>query len=340
MAFNFWEAQRRARTTTKWYLLAFLLMTAATAVAVEWAMRALAGPDNYSPPFPIVGFIFAAITLGTALFNYGMYKQHGGSYVAEAAGGVLVQPQTRDPHERQLLNIVREISIASALPMPAVYIIPAKEINAFAAGLTQDNAAIAVTEGCLAYLNREELQGVIAHEFGHIYNRDMRIGLQLAAMVMGFFVLLYLGFRLIQIASLTSDRREDSGDRKGMNPFLLAGLLFVVAGAVTWFFGAILQSAVSRQREYLADACSVQFTRYPEGIANALRKIGKQTASDMPRSGMAFSHLYFDERGGFAALFATHPPLEDRIAAIEGLNYMPPEWKEGLLKKEAVQDVK
>lgn len=312
------------------------MLTVIAGAGVELALRAMAGSD-YNTPVPVVGLIFAAITFGTALFNYSMYQQYGGSYVAESAGGVLVDPLTRDPHERQLLNIVQEMAIAAGVPVPPVYILPAEQINAFAAGTTQDNAAIAVTEGCLSILNREELQGVVAHEFGHIYNRDMRIGLQLAAMVMGFFVLLYLGFRVLQFSSLASTgsreySEEDNDNRRGPNLVFLAGILFIVAGALTWFFGALLKCAVSRQREYLADACSVQFTRNPRGIANALRKIEHQTTSDMPRSGMAFSHLYLDDRSGLSALFATHPPLEDRISAIEGLEYLPPEWKEDLKK--------
>jgi heat shock protein HtpX len=331
MAFNFWEAQRKARSRTRFYVMLFIILTLIVACGVEIAMRVFVDPDLYDPPLPYLGMLFAAITFGTALFNYSMYTQYGGRYVAESAGGVEVDPLSRDPVERQLLNIVREMAVAASVPMPAVYILPAREINAFAAGITQDKAAIAVTQGCLRLLNRSELQGVIAHEIGHIYNRDMRIGLQLAAMVMGFFVLMYVGFRILQIANLTGDRRGSyDDDRRGGSPVLVAGMIFILAGTITWFFGALLQSAVSRQREYLADACSVQFTRYPEGIASALRKIGQQTVSDMPRSGMAFSHMYFDESGGFRSLFATHPPLEKRIAAIEGLEYLPPEWKKDL----------
>lgn len=321
MAMDFWEAQRRARARTKWYVLLFIVLTLAVAAGTEWAMREWAGAENYSPPLPIVGLVFAAITFGTALFNYSMYQQYGGSYVAESVGAVAVDPMTRDIKLRQLLNIVQEMSVAAGVPTPAVYVLSAREINAFAAGMSQDKAAVTVTTGCLDLLSRDELQGVIAHEFSHIYNGDMRIGLQLAAMVMGFFILLYVGFRVLQFSSFSSSERysDDDGDsRRGPNPILLVGVIFIVAGIITWFCGAILKSAVSRQREYLADASAVQFTRNPRGIANALRKIAGQSVSDMPRSGMAFSHLYLEDRSAFSGLFATHPPLEKRIAAIEG----------------------
>ncbi len=331
MAFNFWEAQRKARGRTKLYAALFLLMTVGTALGVEWAMRTYAG-DSYDPPLPFLGIAFVVVTLGTTLFNYSMYGQYGGSYVAESVGGRLVSPATTDFKERQLLNIVEEMSIAAGVPMPKVYILPVNQINAFAAGLKKEQAAIAITQGSLQTLSREEVQGVIAHEFGHIYNGDMRISLQLAAMVMGFFIVLYLGMRLLQIASFTRGERDGNGDRKGGNPLAIAGLILIIAGILTWFLGSLLKCAVSRQREYLADACSVQFTRNPTGIANALKKIGQQTETGIPSDGMAFSHLYFDDHGGLSSLFATHPPLWKRIAAIEGLTYLPPEWKEQLFQ--------
>ncbi len=159
----------------------------------------------------------------------------------------------------------------------------------------------------------------MAHEFGHVYNRDMTISMRVAAMIMGFFFVTYIGLRLLQFGSFS---RRDNGEGKGGNPLVLVGLIFLVAGAVTWFFGSILQAMVSRQREYLADACSVQYTRNPAGIAGALKKILHSQVSDMPRSGQAFAHMYFNEHESFfAKLFASHPPLEDRILAIEGGEY-------------------
>jgi len=171
----------------------------------------------------------------------------------------------------------------------------------------------------LMRLNREELQGVVAHEFGHIYNGDMKISMRLAAMVMGFLFVIYVGFRTLQFASY---RRSDSRERGG-NPVMLAALVLLVAGVLTWFAGTLLKCSVSREREYLADACSVQFTRNPNGLSSALRKIAKESVNDMPKEGQAYSHLYFDEHLGLGSLFATHPPIWKRIKAIEGNLYDP-----------------
>jgi heat shock protein HtpX len=318
MAMNFWEAQRKAKSRTALYLSLFILLALLAAFLAEVAMRYFAWQSYGTPEIPYVGLGFLGVTFAAAGFNYMNYLQSGGSYVAESVGARLVDPYTRNPKERQLINIVEEISLATSLPVPPVYILNAEEINAFAAGTSPDNAAITVTKGCLFQLNRDELQGVLAHEFGHIYNRDMRIGMRVAAMIMGFFIVSYIGLRLLQGASYA--RRDD--DRKGGSPLAIAALILLVAGSLTWFFGSILQAMVSRQREYLADACSVQYTRNPHGIANALRKIAQSSISDMPMNGKPFSHLYFNERPSFwARVFATHPPIEERIAAIEGGAY-------------------
>lgn len=317
MAMNFWEAQAKARLKTKIYLATFVFITLFVATTAELAMRYFA-PDVYAPDFPIIGPAFLGITFIVAWYNYSMYSFYGGAYVAESVGARLVDPNTDRPKERQLLNIVEEVALACSQPVPAVYIIPAEQINAFAAGLTPDKAVIAVTEGALEILNRDELQGVIAHEFGHINNGDMRIGLQLAAMIMGFFFVLYLGFRVLQFSGMRRGSRSSSDSKGGGNPVMLAAVILLVAGIFTWIAGSILKCTVSRQREYLADASAVQYTRNPSGIANALRKIAKDTVSDMPKEGMAFSHMYLEEHSLFGSLFSTHPPIEKRIAAIEG----------------------
>lgn len=322
---NFWEAQRQAKAKTALYVAIFIILTLVASALAEWAMRVFAADTYESPEIPYVGLGFLGLTFGVAAFNYMNYLQAGGSYVAESVGAELVDPYTRDPKERQLLNIVEEIALATSLPVPPVYILDAHEINAFAAGTSPENAAITVTRGCLYALKRDELQGVLAHEFGHIYNRDMTIGMRVAAMIMGFFVVSYIGLRLLQGAAWSGEgsRRDDNDDRRGgSSPIVVVALIFLVAGSLTWFFGSILQAMVSRQREYLADASSVQYTRNPEGIASALRKIAKANISDMPRSGQAFAHLYFNEHPSFwSRVFATHPPIEERIAAIEGGKY-------------------
>lgn len=320
MAFNFWKAQRRARSWTWLYLFVFLFITLTISILIEVVTYSLA-KEGYITPMPYLGVVFLGGTLLIAFIFYLSYSSSGGT-VAEALGGKKVTVNSSTFQEQKLINIVQEMAIASGQPMPTVYILPAGEINAFAAGLKPEKAAIAVTQGALDALSRDELQGVIAHEFGHIYNADMKINMRLAAMVMGFMFVFYLGVRLVEGSLLFGGR----GNRRG-GGIALAALILMLAGLITWFAGVLLRAMVSRQREYLADACSVQFTRNPDGIASALRKISKQKKSDMPRSGMAYSHLYFNNSSFWGKLFATHPPIEKRIAAIENRTYVPDEWK-------------
>jgi len=319
MVMNFWESQAKRRSLTAFYLVIFITLTLATAAGAEIALRYFT-PEDYHPGLPILGLGFLAVTFAVAAFNYLQYKLTGGAYVAESLGGYRVDPETRDPDEKRLLNIVEEMSVAAGLPMPQVYILPANEINAFAAGLKKDNATMAITEGALTKLSRDEIQGVIAHELGHVYNGDMVISLRLAAMVMGFFFVLYLGLRILQGTGFS--RRREEGEGKGGNPILLAAIILMIAGALTWFLGSILKAMVSRQREYLADASAVQFTRNPSGIANALRKIANDDKHDMPKTGGGYAHMYLDDR---VSLFATHPPLWKRIAILEGRENIPEE---------------
>jgi heat shock protein HtpX len=322
MVMNFWEAQKRARSKTTIYLLVFVLLTISMAILLEIAMRTFAD-QQYQFDYPAASLLFLCITFGVAAFQYLMFQSHGGKVVAQSVGGRRVLQETTDPQERQLLNIVEELAISASLPVPPVYILPANQINAFAAGLNPQNAVIAITQGALIKLNRDEVQGVIAHELGHIYNGDMKISMRLAAMVMGFFFVLYIAFRLLHSTGFVSRRssRQNGNQGQGANPVLLLAILMICAGAISWFIGSILKATISREREYLADACSVQFTRNPPGIANALKKIGKDQVNDMPAEGMAFSHMYFNEPKGLSALFASHPPLRKRIEAIEGGRY-------------------
>lgn len=321
MAMNFWEAQRQAKSKTVLYITIFILLTLVAAFLAELAMRTFAEDSYGNPEVPYIGLAFLVITLSAAGFNYMNFLQAGGSYVAESVGAEQVNPYTRNPKERQLLNIVEELALATSLPVPPIYILDVQEINAFAAGTSPENAAITVTRGCLNLLNRDELQGVLAHEFGHIYHKDMTIGMRVAAMIMGFFLITYIGLRLLNGASY-SRRYYYDDDRRGGNPLVALAIIFLIAGSITWFFGSILQAMVSRQREYLADASSVQYTRNPDGLINALKKIAASARTDMPRSGQPFAHLYFNEHESFwSRIFATHPPIEDRIAAIEGGDY-------------------
>lgn len=310
MVMDFWEAQRRARRQTAIYVFIFVLMTLAVAAASEFAMRNFA-EEAYEPPVPVVGMTYAAIAFLSAGYHFMMYRSEGGGFVATSLGGKLVSRETSDPKLRQLLNIVEEMAVAAAVPVPEVYLLQADAINAFAAGLTADKAALGITTGALNTLNRDELQGVIAHEFGHIHNQDMRLTMILAALVMGFFIIIYMGLRILQFSSFRRDERK--GD-----PIVLAALVLLLAGAISWVGGTILRSCVSRQREYLADASAVQFTRNPNGILGALRKIQKEADMSMPAQGAGYAHMYFDHRSLWDFLFATHPPLQKRIAAIEG----------------------
>jgi heat shock protein HtpX len=294
------------------YVALFVFLTLIAAFLLELGTRYVAR-DQYNSPWPLLGLTFLALTFTVAIVQYYCFATLGGRYVAESLGAR--KASASDRNEAQLLNIVEECAIASSLPVPEVYIIEAEQINAFAAGLSPDNAVIAITAGTLKYLSRDEIQGVVAHEFGHIRNGDMKIGLRLAAMVMGFYCVIYLALRLLRISGSGRVTSRRSGEN-GRNPVLLIAVALLLAGAATWLFGTILKTATSRQREYLADASSVQFTRNPLGLAGALHKIQQETHKDMPRAGMAFSHLYLDDRSFFSFLFATHPPIKDRLEAL------------------------
>lgn len=320
MAFNFWEAQRRARSRTTLYLTLFVLLTLLVGSGVEIAMDNLL--EGYNPHIPYFALGFILITFAVAGYEYSIYLVQGGKYVAKLMDGVHIPEHTENARQRQILNIANEMAIAAGVRVPEIYLIQADEINAFTAGTTPENTIIAITTGAINRLTRDELQAVMAHEFGHIYNGDVKISMRLAAMVMGFYILFFLGIRLMQIVSSSGDERRKS------NLYLIPFIL-MLAGAITWFFGSILKASISRQREYLADACSVQFTRNPDSMVSALKSIQNQTRSPkLERQGMAFSHLFFDDRDRFASLFATHPPLSKRIEAIEGKKYFPEEWKQ------------
>jgi Zn-dependent protease with chaperone function len=243
----------------------------------------------------------------------------GGEQVALMMGGRAINPQTHDLAERRLLNVVEEMALASGIPVPPVFVMDNEPgINAFAAGHQPGDAVVAVSAGCLRYLNREELQGVMGHEFSHILNGDMRLNLRLIGVVYGILVLAILGYYLMRTAGQIST--DDDGAKIGLIA-LVAGLLLMILGYLGVFFGNLIKAAVSRQREFLADASSVQFTRNPGGIAGALKKIGGLDVGSRVRDRHAaeISHMFFGEAmtAGLFSLFATHPALEDRIRAVE-----------------------
>ncbi len=265
-------------------------------------------------------FLFACTSTGVVVGLGSLYKtaqlRDGGSALARSLGGRQVEPDSTKLEERRLLNVVEEMAIASGVPTPDVFVLDREPgINAFAAGKTTSDAAIGVTHGTLQLLRRQELQGVIAHEFSHILNGDSRINLRAIGLLHGIFLLALIG-RFLLRGSRTSSKKEGGG-------VLLVGLGLLVIGSVGVFFGRMLQSAISRQRELLADASAVQFTRDADGLAGALKKIGGAAPGSYlgtPKADEA-SHIFFSDAIRrlrlFAGIFRTHPPLELRIRKLE-----------------------
>ncbi len=303
------------------YFLAAVVCIILAVYLVIAGVMAYQGGDSlwYPDVFAVVSAATSiVITAGTMYKTLALWG--GGETVARTLGGRQINPNTRDLPERVLLNVVEEMAIASGTPVPPVYVMDnERAINAFAAGTTPQNAVIAVTRGTIETLKRDELQGVIAHEFSHILNGDMRLNIRLIAILNGILLIAIIGYILMRTS--TSSRSYFSDNKKGGNPLPLIGLLLYIIGYVGVFFGHLIKSAVSRQREFLADASAVQFTRYPDGIAGALKKIGGLAEGSRIRSEHAeeASHMYFGNglRQPFLELLATHPPLVERIRRIE-----------------------
>ena len=239
----------------------------------------------------------------------------GGGKVALELGGTRVDPDTRDPLQRRLINVVEEIALASGVAVPEVYVLDQEAgINAFAAGYSPADAAVAVTRGTLEQLNRSELQGVIAHEFSHILNGDMRLNIRLIGILFGILVIAIIGRKFLRNAYLFS-----GGNRRnnGTAAVLLIAVGLVVLGYIGLFFGRWIKSGIARQREYLADASAVQFTRDPNGIGGALKKIAAASAgSQLDHESEEYSHMLFGS-GHVERMFSTHPPILERIRAVE-----------------------
>lgn len=321
MAMDFFEAQDRARGRSH-KLVALFLLAVALIIGVIYTVVHLAVWPGPGAPFEpkLLATVTAAVALvvggGTGWRVLGL--RQGGSHVARMLGGRRVEPDTRDPDERRLLNVVEEMAIASGVPVPAVFVLEHEEaINAFAAGYTIHDAAVAVTRGTLRHLDRDELQGVIAHEFSHILNGDMRLNIHLIGLLHGLLLLAVIGRGLARGGARVSSSRRRSGDAR----VALVGVVLLILGYIGVFFGQIIKAAVSRQREFLADAAAVQFTRNPAGIAGALKKIGGLSHGSRLRHHQTeeVSHLLF--AGGLGSflegLFATHPPLVERIRRLD-----------------------
>jgi Zn-dependent protease with chaperone function len=317
---DFFERQRTARGTSTWLVVLFALAVLGTVVVVD-AIAALA---MRGWPRDIVIIVLAGLSAAALLLIIGgtigktCALRRGGAAVAESVGAVRVDPTTTDPALRRLVNVVEEMSIASGLPMPRLYVLPAEQgINAFAAGYTAADAVITVTDGALHRLSRDELQGVIGHEFSHVLNGDMRLGIRLIGLLHGIMLLGLVGSRIMAFGGWRSD---GDFDRKKVNPLAVVGVAAMVAGAVGQFFAGLIKAAVSRQREWLADASAVQFTRQPAGLAGALKKIAGLPAGSAltdVRSAKEVSHLLFGEGRRVSRFFATHPPIHERIAALD-----------------------
>lgn len=339
---NFFEHQDLARRNTRRLIILMVLAVASLILVttllvaivlyyfqydVTQAQRGgnLLSQSLRSVSWELLGYITLGIGSVVALGSVFKLLQlrGGGRMVAEAMGGRLINLDTRDADERKILNVVEEMAIASGTPVPPVYVIEDASINAFAAGQQTQDAVIGITRGCIELLNRDELQGVIAHEFSHILQGDMRLNIRLVGILHGILLLGLIGYFLLRSAHLGG---SNSSRRQGNSalPMIALGIGLMVVGYAGTFFGNIIKAAVSRQREFLADSSAVQFTRNPDGIAGALKKIGGHSQGSILHSAHAaeFSHMYFGQGvlTRFNALMATHPPLAERIKRIQ------PQW--------------
>lgn len=319
---DFFAAQDDARRRTRRLVWLFAAAVATMVGGIYLALMVLfGGADHGWWNGPVFLWVAGSVVVVVGLSSLGKIAglRAGGSAVAESVGGKRLDARTADAAERRLLNIVEEVAIASGVPVPAVYVLPDEDtINAFAAGFTPDDAAVGFTAGALRKLNRDELQGVVAHEFSHILNGDMRLNIHLIGVLFGILVLSVLGQTLLR-ASFAGRRRQSKEEGGAAMLFAAVGLVLLLAGSIGVFFGRLIQSAVSRQREFLADAAAVQFTRHPEGLAGALRKIGAAGSRVQHPHSQDVAHLFFANglKLSLGGWFATHPPLERRIRALD-----------------------
>ena len=330
---SFFENQDQARRNTKLLVLMYLLAVAGVIIAVDLVLAGvwiygvgdMVVPKERSPgPITLLAAVPAKVyvlgALGTALVIFSVSAWNivqlssGGKAVAQMVGARRVSPDTRDALERRLMNVVEEMSIASGVRVPGVYLMEGEAgINAFAAGYDVSDSIVAVTRGTLQTLNRDELQGVIAHEFSHILNGDMRLNIRMIGVLAG---IVFIG----SIGEFIMRSQRGGSDSKGAAPIFLGGLALLLIGYIGLFFARLIKAAASRQREFLADASSVQFTRNPDGIAGALDQIGMAPAGARiaNRHAEDVSHMFFGQalEMKLSGLFDTHPPLEERIARV------------------------
>jgi Zn-dependent protease with chaperone function len=310
---DFYARQEAARRTTRWLLLAFLVSVALVVVAIDVIVVVIFGASDPQAS-PVNAVVFTTIAVLAIICGASLFKtlslRSGGGVVARSLGGSRVERNTRDPALRRLHNVVEEMAIASGVTMPEVYVLENEDgINAFAAGNSPADAAVAVTRGAATLLTRDELQGVIAHEFSHILNGDMRLNLRLLGWTFGLLAIAVIA----RVVMHTAPRGGGRDRRDGAGALLLAALAVMVLGYIGVFFGRLLQAAVSRHRERLADASAVQFTRNPAGLSGALLKIAGVSSGSrlVTPEAEEVAHMLF--AAGLPRLFATHPPLEERL---------------------------
>ncbi len=332
---NFFESQDRVRKNTALLVVLFVLAVIALIVVTNLLIMIVFGFIDSQQirdggtlirqldwqTFAAVGAGVSVVVIAGSLYKI-MALSAGGKVVAESLDGQLIPQNTQDPNQRKLLNVVEEMAIASGTPVPPVYLLVNESgINAFAAGFSPRDAVIGVTQGTIDHLSREQLQGVIAHEFSHIFNGDMRLNLRLMGALNGILILGILGYYLLYSTSLSGRRRNNN---KGAAAILALAIGLIAIGFAGTFFGGLIKAAVSRQREFLADASAVQFTRNPNGIAGALKRIGGlEYGSKVENPGAPeVSHAFFAQgiSGVMQWLSATHPPLAERILRID------PQW--------------
>ncbi|QBG48673.1 hypothetical protein EGM51_15145 [Verrucomicrobia bacterium S94] len=325
---DFFAQQDQARRSTLLLTVQFSIAVAGTILLVYFlpvafwhfykTAQATVPPDfQWWYPHLFIGVcgVTLMVVLGGALLKIAELRRGGGSSVAMMLGGREILPSTDDFFERRLRNVVEEMAIASGVPVPPVYVMPhEKGINAFAAGFGINDAVVAVTYGTMTGLSRDELQGVIAHEFSHILNKDMALNIQLIGFLHGLLIIGLTGRVLLHFSGDIGRSRDGA---RAAAPLLAAGLILIAVGFTGYFFGNLIKASISRHRERLADASAVQFTRNPDGLAAALKKIGGLVHGShiqSPQAGQA-SHMFFGS--GVRSMFSTHPPLRQRIQWLE-----------------------
>jgi Zn-dependent protease with chaperone function len=328
---NFFEQQDQARRRTTWLVVLFLLSIACVAlsfyglalfVIIPQAQdRGAKGVEIWWNPqifMEITGAVCLIIFLGAGVQRLRLGGT--GKSVAEALGGQPLQGATDNPDEQKLRDVVDEMAIASGMPVPPIYILQEDSINAFAAGKNPQDAVLGFTRGAITQLNRDELQGVTGHEFSHVAHKDTRLNLRIACVVAGVMLIALIGRVMLQVAGriATAPRMSSKKDDRGSAAlaFVAVGLGLLIVGGIGAFFGRLLQAAVSRQREFLADASAVQYSRNPAGISSALRKIGGLPFTPIQSpAASGLNHFFFSK--SIHSWLSTHPPLPERIQRIE-----------------------